>query len=112
MDRDPYRSGLIGDSSGDSLSDPPGSISREFETLGVIEFIDSLDQTHVSFLDQIQEQHASAGIFLGDRDDQSQVGADQFILRIDAVLYQFGILWMLKTLFDPLGDDDLLISFE
>lgn len=80
--RDPDRPGLVGNGPGDGLTDPPGGIGGELESLGVVKFFHCLDQTAVAFLDQIQEQHAASHVLLRNGDHQTQVGADQQLLGL------------------------------
>ena len=53
MHRDTDGSRLIGDRSGDGLTDPPGRIGGELISFTIIEFLYSFDQTQVTFLDQV-----------------------------------------------------------
>jgi hypothetical protein len=71
---------LVGDRAGDRLPDPPGRIGRELVAAAVFEFVDRLHQADIAFLDQIEELQAAIGVFLGDRDDEAQVGLDHFLL--------------------------------
>ena len=80
--RNTDRSCLIGDCTCDRLTDPPCSICTELKTLGVVEFVDRFDQTEVTFLDQIEELHATSEITLCDRNYETKVCFDQLGLRI------------------------------
>ena len=84
--RDADRAGLVGHRAGDRLPDPPGRVRRELVALGVVELLDRTDQAEVALLDQVEEQHAAAGVALGQRDDQAQVGLEQVVLGAAAVL--------------------------
>ena len=79
MHRYADRSGLIGDRTGDRLTDPPSRICREFVSLCIVEFIDCADQTGISLLNQIQNVQAAAGVLLCDGDNQTQVGLRQLV---------------------------------
>ena len=74
--------GLVGDRAGDRLPDPPGRIGRELVTPAVFELVDRLHQADVAFLDQIEELQAAVGVFLGDRNHQTQIGLDHFLLGL------------------------------
>ena len=100
MHRDPYRPRLISYRSGDRLSDPPCSIGTKLVSLRPVEFVNGLYQTEVSFLYQIEEQHASSDILLGDTYYQSEVCLAELLLRI------------LVALLHPLGKVDLLLRSE
>src|SRR5512138_1734720 len=58
MDGDTDRPGLLGNGPVDRLPDPPGGIGTEFETAPRVEFAHCTQQTHVTFLNQVQEGDA------------------------------------------------------
>ena len=68
--------------SGDRLPDPPRRVGRELVAAAVLELVDRLHQADVAFLDQVEELQAAVGVFLGDGDDEAQVGLDHFLLRL------------------------------
>ena len=70
----------------DRLTNPPRGVGRELETLGVVELLDGADQTEVALLDQVKEEHAAAGITLRQGDNQPEVGLEQVVLGVLAVL--------------------------
>ncbi len=72
--RDPDGAGLVGERPGDGLADPPDGVGGEFVAFGVIELFYRADQAEVAFLDEVQKGQAAAGVALGQRDDQPQVG--------------------------------------
>ena len=80
MHRDTDGSRLIGNGSGDRLTDPPCGIGGEFIAFGIVKFFHRLNQAQVSFLNQIQEQHPSSHISFGNADHQTQVGFCQTLL--------------------------------
>ena len=84
--RNPNRPRLVGDGAGDRLADPPSGIGREFIAAAIFEFFDSLHQTHVSFLDEIEEREPAVSIFLGDGNHESEVGLDHLGLRFEGFL--------------------------
>ncbi|CRM93575.1 hypothetical protein [Pseudomonas sp. 22 E 5] len=73
--------GLVGDRASDRLTDPPGGISRELVAATVFEFIHSLHQADIAFLDQIEELQATVGVLLGNGDHQTQVRFNHLFLR-------------------------------
>jgi hypothetical protein len=79
------RAGLLGHRPGDRLPDPPGGIGGELVAPGVVELLHAADQPDVALLDQVQDQHAVAGIPPGQRDDQARVGLEQVVLGPPAV---------------------------
>ena len=83
--RDADGAGLVGHRAGDGLADPPGGVRGELVALGVVELFDRADQAQVAFLDQVEERHAAAGVALGQRHHQAQVGFQQMVLRAVAV---------------------------
>ena len=78
--RDADGASLVGHGARDGLTDPPGGVGRELEALGVVELLDRTDQTEVALLDQVEEEHAAAGVALGQRDHEAQVGLEQVVL--------------------------------
>jgi hypothetical protein len=78
--RDADGARLIGDRTRDRLPDPPGRVSGELVAAAVFELVDRLHQPDVAFLDQIKELQAAVRVFLGDRDHQTQVRLDHFLL--------------------------------
>ncbi|MPN44828.1 hypothetical protein SDC9_192395 [bioreactor metagenome] len=51
--RDTDGARLVGDGTGDSLTNPPGRIGREFKSLGVVKLFDSFNQTEITLLNQV-----------------------------------------------------------
>ena len=64
---------LICDGPGNSLTNPPGSISGKLITLAIIKLLHSLDQPQIAFLDQIEKLHATAHIFFRNADHQTEI---------------------------------------
>ena len=62
MHRNADRSGLVCDCPGDCLADPPCCIGTELVPFVVIKLFHRLDQTQVSFLDQVEEEHSTANV--------------------------------------------------
>jgi hypothetical protein len=79
VDRDADGAGLVGDAAGDRLADPPGGVGGEFVAALVFKFIDRFHQPHVAFLDEVKEGHASVGVFLGDGNNESEIGFNHFL---------------------------------
>src|SRR5262245_17656779 len=50
VDRKTHHAGLLGDTAGDRLADPPGRIGRELEALLVVELLNGPDQAGVALL--------------------------------------------------------------
>ena len=74
--------GLIGERAGDRLPDPPGGVGRELVAAAVLEFVDRLHQADIAFLDQVEELQAAIGVFLGDGDDEAQIGLHHLLLGL------------------------------
>ena len=100
MHRNADGTGLIGNGTRDGLTDPPGRIGRELESLAIVKLLHRLDQTEVALLDQIQKQHAPSDILLGNRYDKTQVRRNQEIPR------------RLITFFDALGNARLILRLQ
>ncbi len=119
---------LIGHGSSDGLANPPRRVGGELEAFLPIEFLDGADQTEIAFLDQIEEQHAAAGVALGQRHHESQVGLQQvvlgaasvvrgpfeFALALEVHLVGFGVQQMLgvQSGFDAFGKVDFLLRVQ
>ena len=89
MYRNADGAGLVGNGAGDCLTDPPGGISRELVSLGIVELLYSLDKAQIALLDQIQKQHAAAGIAFGDGNNQTKIGLSQLLLGHIALFDKF-----------------------
>ena len=76
------RAALVGDGTGDGLTNPPRRISAEFKPATVFKFVDCPHETGVAFLDQVQETQATVSVFLGDGDDQPQVAFRKLSLSL------------------------------
>jgi len=45
---------LLRDASADSLTDPPGGVGRELESLGVVELLDGAYEPGIAFLHEVK----------------------------------------------------------
>ncbi len=82
MDRDTDRASLVRDGAGDGLTDPPRRVGRELVATAVLELVDGLHQADVALLDQIQELQTTVRVLLRDRNDETQIGFDEFALGL------------------------------
>jgi len=57
---------LLRDAAADRLPHPPRGVRGELEALGVVELLDSADQSGVPFLDEVQQGHRGAPVLAGD----------------------------------------------
>ena len=119
---------LVSHGSGDGLTNPPRGIGGELKALLPVELLDGANQTEVAFLNQIQEQHATAGVTLSQRNHKSQIGFQQVVLGTPAIvrspleltlalevhLVGFGVQQVLgiQTGFDTLGQIDFLFRIQ
>ena len=81
---------LIGDGTGDGLTDPPCGIGRELVSFGVVKLFNSLYKTEIALLNKVEEQHASADIALCYRHDQTKVCFRHAALCLLVPLAHFG----------------------
>ena len=81
MNRYTDSSSLIRNRTGNSLSNPPCSISTEFISFRVIELIHGFQKSHIPFLNQIKKRHSPAGIFFRNRHDKSKISIGHFLFR-------------------------------
>ena len=87
VDGDADGAGLIGNGPADGLPDPPRGVGGELIALGIVELLHGLDKAQIALLDQIQKQHPTAHIPLGDRHHQTQVGLCQLLLGLLPLLH-------------------------
>src|SRR5438270_5955515 len=99
--RDADRTRLVGNRARNGLPNPPRRVRGKLIAPAVFEFIDCLHQADVAFLNQVEKLESAIGIFLGNRNYQSQVGLNQLalgLLRIHVALddLALGALELLK----------------
>ena len=70
---------LFRDRAGEILHDRPRGIRAEFEATGIVELLNGADQAHVAVTDQLEEVVRGTDTLLGDRHDQSQIGAEDLV---------------------------------
>ena len=86
VNRNANGSALIGDRSGNCLTYPPGSVSREFVASTIIEFLSGSNETDVPLLNQIQERDTAPHVLLGNANHQARIGGDQMLSRRPTIL--------------------------
>jgi hypothetical protein len=72
------------------LAHPPRGISRKLVSAPVLELVHGLHEADIAFLDQVEELQPAIGVALGNRNDQPQVGLNQFLLRRFGQLVRVG----------------------
>ena len=65
--------GLVRDGPRDGLTNPPGRIGAELVAFSVVELFDRSNEAYVALLNQVQERHAPADVFLRHADHQAKV---------------------------------------
>ena len=80
MYRQPNGASLICNRAADCLANPPRRISRKFVATAILEFIDRFHQANIAFLDEVKKVKPAIGIFLCDRNHQSQIGLNHLVL--------------------------------
>src|SRR5258708_17576849 len=93
MDRNTNRTCLVGDSTRNRLTNPPGCIGTELITLGVVKLLDSSNQANIPLLDQIQQAHTATNILFCNTHDQAQVRLSQPTLGFLAII-NVATIWM------------------
>src|SRR6516165_7668594 len=73
MDRKPNRLALVRQRPFDRLLNPPSTIRTQLATLSRIEAFYGLNQTDISFRNQIEERQPEIRVVLSDLNDQSEV---------------------------------------
>ena len=74
--------GLIGDAPRDGLADPPGGIGGKLVAAPVFELVHRLHQADIAFLNKIKELQPAVRVFFCNRDHQTQVRLDHFLLGL------------------------------
>ena len=87
---------LIGNRTRNRLPDPPGCIGREFVAAAIFKLIDRLHQADIAFLNKIEELQPAIGVFFGNRNHETQIRLDHFLLGLTgfalALLYHMNDL--------------------
>ncbi len=81
--------GLVRNRACDRLTNPPRRIGRELVAAPIFELIDRFHQADIAFLDQVEKLQATVGVFLGDGDDEPQIGLDHFLLGLTRLAFTF-----------------------
>ena len=90
--RDTDRPGLIGDRTGDRLTNPPRGVGGELVTASVLEFFHRLHEAHVALLNQVEERQAAVGVLFRNRDHEAQVGLNHLglgLMRLAGEVLEF-----------------------
>ena len=72
---------LVRDRTRDRLTDPPCRIGGEFIAAAIFKLIHRFHQANVPLLNEVKELQTTVGVFLGDRNHETQVRLDHFLLR-------------------------------
>ena len=75
----------VGNTASDGLTDPPGCVGRELETLAPVELLDSVHKAKVAFLNEVEKRKTRGLILLRDRDNETEVGLHEGALCIVAL---------------------------
>src|SRR5262249_14732422 len=73
--------GLIRNSTGNRLANPPGRIGAEFIAPTIFKLIDRFHQADIALLNEVEKAQATVGIFLGNAHDQAEIGLGKLTLR-------------------------------
>ncbi len=82
MNRNADRSRLVRKRSSDPLTDPPGCVCAELESLSILIPFRRFHQPDVAFLHEIQQAQPSTGVMFGDVDDQAKITPNKLILAL------------------------------
>ncbi len=72
---------MIGQGTAHRLANPPRGVGAELVTAVVVELLDRPDEADVPFLDEVQERHPAADVFLGHRNNEPKVRFGQMPSR-------------------------------
>ena len=70
--------GLIGNRTGNGLTNPPSRIGRKLITTAILKLIHCFHQANIALLNQIKELQTAVGILFSNRDHQTQVSDSHF----------------------------------
>ncbi|MNN47904.1 hypothetical protein D3C81_1623480 [compost metagenome] len=73
MHRNTNGSCLVSNRPGYRLTDPPGRIGTEFEAFFMVKLLNRFNQAHITFLNQIEEQHPTTYISFGNADYKPKI---------------------------------------
>ena len=82
MDRDSDGACLIGDGTGNRLSDPPSRIRGKLIPLGIIKLGYRLHQSQIALLNQIEKEKPFSDVTLRNADDKTQIRLHKLPLRL------------------------------
>ena len=80
MDRQADGAALVGDGAGNCLANPPGGVGGELISFLVVEFFGGANQAEAAFLNQVLERKTTIHVFLGNGNNQTQVGLHHLFL--------------------------------
>ena len=86
MNRNSYSSCLVRNSTSDSLPNPPGSICRKLKALCVIKFINSLNKTEITLLNEVKKLHTSADVPFCNTYYKAKIGLSKSLLGLLIIL--------------------------
>ena len=70
----------------DGLTYPPYGVADELESTCLVEFLGSLDEAHVAFVDEVGQGKSLVLILLCYTDHKTQVGTHEFVQRLTVAL--------------------------
>ena len=82
MDGDADRTGLIGECTGDPLTNPPGRVCTKLKSAPIIKALGRLHETDISFLHEVQQAQPSPIVMFGEVYNQAEIGKNHFSLRL------------------------------
>src|SRR5690606_20906484 len=82
MDRQTNRFALVGERSLDRLLDPPSGVRAELSSLGRVKALDRLDQTDVSFADQVDQRQTEIAVIVRDLHHEPQIRLNHQVARL------------------------------
>jgi len=96
----------------DGLADPPDRIGDELHALVGIELPGSGEQPEISFSDEVAEPKPAILIFLGHRDDEAEVAADELVEGEDVEFLRNVVQEQCRAVLRELNDAVILSGFS
>ena len=85
VQRQAHDTALLGNSLQNGLTNPPHSIADELKAARLVELLSSLNQSNVSFVNQVGQCQALMLVLLGHGNYETQVSGNEFVLRTFAL---------------------------
>ena len=102
MNWEPDGSTGVRNTASDGLTDPPGCVGGELETLAPVELLDGVHEAKVAFLNEVEKRKTRGLVLLRDRDNETEVGLHEGALGV-VTLFDRALQFALTSNSESLG---------